>query len=266
MAKKKGVIGRLERPRERQYTLRRLLMAYYWRNPQFMADLSAVMEKWRDSLTQEIAEWKRQADDWTPWERHQEPDKPILGPPAYQEELAALADRWGLRCPWALPWLHYCLVMHLMVDAPDSRLCPIMPNLDIIPANLERTRNKKTIRIEVEYHPWPHILFDGPPRLAPQKAIDEAIRQVKQQIDEIHNEYVRQGYVRRDTEPALADHVYWLYLRICPQPDIGRPWGYEKIGNALTVSKFTVRDNVLALAREMENSLPKLLPGRTPTL
>jgi len=168
-----------------------------------------------------------------------------------------------LRCPWAFPWLHYCLVTHLMVGAPDSRLCPIMPNLDIMPANFERTRNKKTIRIDVEYHPWPHIVLgDGPPRLALQKAIDEANQQLKQQIGEIHKEYLGRGYVRRRTQPDLARHVEWLYLRICPQAHTGCPLSWGAIAKPEHVGVTTVTRVVKALAPEMGIELPQLPAGR----
>ena len=65
-----------------------------------------------------------------------------------------------------------------------------------------------------------------------------------------------------DTRPNLERHVLWLFLRICPQDDVGRPWGWKKIAVAEKVSLTTVRNAVLALSHEVGITPPDLRAGR----
>ncbi|OGO08457.1 MAG: hypothetical protein A2Y61_01760 [Chloroflexi bacterium RBG_13_60_13] len=252
--------------------------------PGFKAGLSTILERYRAPLAElAVARFPKEALSyyWYPWH-----DKgwakaraAANGWPAlhgYPEELEALAEEWGLRSDWAAPWLHACLMQHLYPDLASSEALSLIPvnfsgDLDSV---FEAVRGENVICIQVRYAPYPpRVRRDPsqdlatvdwkrdfiPPR---QKAKEEAMSQLEQQMDEMDRRYLNRGYGLRDTEPELMRHVHWLFLRICPQPDIGSPWGYQKIADAHVVGKTTVRDAVLALAREMEINLPQLPPGQ----
>ena len=247
MTKKKGVIGRTETPRERQYALRRRLMAHYWLElPEFMAELSAVMERWREALAQEWA--RRESEDY--------PDSPLLGPPAYQEELQALTEKWGLRCPWAFPWLHYCVATHVHVDTlsavavdTNSPLCPIALDIGGIweYGALRRERDKSFPPCPV-YDPYPSVVHDGRRWVTAKQKFRDDVNQHMEQVDKWYRD---RGYRLRDEEPGLARHVSWLFQRIALKKvprDISTEEGVGQDG---------VEKAIYRLAKELSISLPR---------
>jgi hypothetical protein len=113
---------------------------------------------------------------------------------------------------------------------------------------------RQMIRIEVKADPlygdtWEYV----------RKRIMEAARPL---WDEMYDLYINQGFLRYDTEPELQRHASWLYMRICPQEGTGKPLGWRRIANKEGVSWFTVRDTVLALAKELEIDLSTPPAGR----
>ncbi|HXG36685.1 MAG TPA: hypothetical protein VNL15_06935 [Dehalococcoidia bacterium] len=80
--------------------------------------------------------------------------------------------------------------------------------------------------------------------------------------DAVANDLLQRGAIVKDTESKLKEHLRWLYLRICPQPDIGRPWGWQMIANNEDKESVnTVQKAVTRLSKELGISLPKLPPG-----
>ncbi len=170
----------------------------------------------------------------------------------YLRDLLDLCDRWGLRSDWAPAWIHASYLEWIRLVFPHGR------------ATARRLRNigslrtfgirGHAIRIKVLYEPWPNDEW---------KAIErQIVKEARRQRDAIKKEYIKAGLVLIDTEPSLELHVRWLYLRISPQPDTGRPWGWRKIGNKDRRSPYTARNAVSRLARELGIALPPLPPGR----
>jgi hypothetical protein len=251
-----------------------------------MVSLSAMLERYREALALlAVARFPGEVMSyyWYPWhDRGWAKARAVAnGWPdlrGYPEELEALADRWGLRCDWAPTWLHACLIECLYPELPFSQglsLVPFQVNSDL-QSIIETVRGEYDICIKVRYEPYPPVVLRDPSQdlatidwkrdfiKAREKAKEEALEQLGEQMDEIDRRHLDRGYIRRDTEPELGCHIHWLYLRICPQPDIGRPWGYRKIADTYVVGKTTVRDAVLALACEMGITLPKLPAGPPP--
>ena len=51
--------------------------------------------------------------------------------------------------------------------------------------------------------------------------VEEVYKEMQKQVEEL-------GWVIDNRREPLR-HIHWLYLRICPQPDIHRPWGWPLI-------------------------------------
>ena len=160
------VVGRLERPEERHYNLRCHLMVYYAvRNPDFMSALSAILERYRAALAQlAVARFPEEVLSYYWYPRHDQGWAKAcvvanvwLDLKGYPRELLALAEEWGLRCDWAAPWLHACLMQHLYPDLPsweEPRLIPLslITDLDSI---FESVRGEDVICVKVRYKPTP---------------------------------------------------------------------------------------------------------------
>lgn len=269
------VVGRLERPGERPFRLRSHLMTWYATFSDFMAGLSALLERYRPALAQlavttfpgEIMSYY-----WYPWHtkgwaKARAVANGWLDLRGYPEELEALADRWGLRCDWAAPWLHACLMEHLLYPAfPSSQRLHPVPfgglNTDV-EGLLESVRGQNVIRIEVTYSPWPRVVLRDPSRdpekvdwkrdyITPrQKAIEEAVSQLNQQMDEIDRRHLDRGYIRQDTEPELLRHVHWLYQRIALKK-VPKQIALEE-----SVGQDAVEKAIYQLARALSLRLPR---------
>ena len=209
-------VGWLERPGERQFSLRRELMTWYAvLTPDFMAGLSAILEHYRGALAQlAVARFPGEIMSyyWYPW--HDKGWAKALatanGWPdlrGYPEELEALADRWGLRCDWAAPWLHACLIEPLYPAFSFSQglhLIPFGINIDL-ESIFESVRGEDVICVKVRYHPWPPRVLRNPsqdlkevdwardfptPR---QKAEEEAMNLLKEAMDDIDRRLLNRG-------------------------------------------------------------------------
>ena len=301
-------VGRLQRPREREYRLRSALMAFYAVNAHFMPDLIALLERFRGALSQlavlrcpsEPAAyyfWPHHDEGWAKacviangWQDLQ----------SYPDELRALAEKWGLRCPWAAPWLHACLIEYLAPvyprpSRPEPSLRPHNGNVDM-KGLLAFARGKLDISTKVTYQPWPPEVLRDPSQdlqtlaqLDPSKALstarqrakEETLAQLRQRMDEIDRECLDRGYNLQDKEPELRLHIYWLYLRMCPQLATGSatPLGWTDIrdlfkdypandGKGQPKYKYLTPTSgqkvVEPLAKEMAIELPPLRPGRPP--
>ncbi len=172
----------------------------------------------------------------------------------YWKEVLDLCDKWGLRGHWAPAWIHASYLEWVRLVLPRGR------------ATARRLRNIRSlrmigtpqhvIRVQVRYEPWP---------VDDWKAVESQIlSKARRKRDAIREDYIKAGFVLRDTEPDLKLHVRWLYLRISPQPDTGRPWGPTKIASNERCSLYTVRNTVSQLARELGITVPPLPPGRRP--
>ena len=273
MTKKKGAVGRLERPGEREFYLRRHLMTWYAAlNSDFMAGLSAILERYRGALAQ-LAAIKFPGEImsyyWYPWHaqgwaKARAVANGWLDLRGYPEELEALADRWGLRCDWVAPWLHACLMQCLC--PPFSSLgftvIPFHSTTDV-ESLLESVRGKNAIHIEVTYHPWPPVVLRDPSKdwkeidwkqdfiAARQKAIEEAVSQLEQQMDEIDRRCLNRGYIHRYTAPELMNHMRWLYHRIALKK-VPRQIALEEC-----VGQDAVEKAIYQLARALSLRLPR---------
>ena len=118
--------------------------------------------------------------------------------------------------------------------------------------------------------PWEHVITIEL-KVSPltgdtlKEAQKRAAQEMKKQWLAIIDRYIQAGLIVRDVEPRIAKHLRWLFLRLCPQPDIGRPWGWGKIAAAEGENSLhTVRNAVIPLAKEMGITLPTLPPGPLP--
>ena len=90
-----------------------------------------------------------------------------------------------------------------------------------------------------------------------KKAVDETRRQWERNRRELESA----GFTLENTKPELPLHVHWLFLRICPQEQYGRPLGWRLIAKDEDKSFEAVRGAVLVLADELEISLPNIPAG-----
>jgi len=267
-------VGRLERPGERQFALRKHLMGWYAvLNSDFMAGLSAILERYRGALAQ-LAAIKFPGEImsyyWYPWHdkgwaKARAVANGWLDLRGYPEELEALAERWGLRCDWAAPWLHACFMQHLSPVFPSSgelSLIPLGMHTDV-ESLFEHVRGENVIRIEVRYQPWPPVVLRDPSKdlakvdwkrdftPARQKAKEEALKQLEQQMDEIDRRHLGRGYRLRGTESALACHIRWLYHRIALKK-VPKQIALEE-----SVGQDAVEKAIYQLARALSLRLPR---------
>lgn len=337
-------VGRVTLPGWRQDGLRALLMWHYEDNFEFWKEWLSLLYRY-ERLLEALARAKhrdphvgtRLHDDLA-WEALDAAIKSSRVPTKvggerqsrnihlrrYREDLKALCDKWGLRCYWALAWIHASFVEWVTRIVPAEQIAeefdkvppaaqafvlriafehglssarqirnrwrryvqdadrdlPDVPQLlpprfiiddvisdwqrderqDHLYRRHIRTHGSPTsnnmIRVEVEYQPWP--VDDW------QDVRKQILKEARRRRDEIRRAWVKAGWSLRDREPELGSHIHWLYLRICPQKDIGRPWGWQKIADARGFSKTTVRDAVLALAHELGIILPELPSGPAP--
>ena len=111
------------------------------------------------------------------------------------------------------------------------------------------------LRIEIKYDP----LWGGDWRSIKTRVIEAARPRWEQNR---RRALEPSSTIVEDTQPALRTHIRWLFLHICPQDDVGRPWGWPKIAGPEKVSPITVRNAVLALSHEVGITLPDLPAGR----
>ena len=192
-------------------------------------------------------------------------------PPAFQEVLiqrgipqrAAASTR-------RLPWLDSSLRKFFRgeTDAPgaptlvpryfrDGDLISQSEASDRFGYLLERGPRAETgakLAIEIEYD----LLRDRDWATMQRRVLEEARRQWEQR----RYDALDAGFIIQDTQPQLATHVRWLFLHICPQPDIGRPLGWRAIAEREHVSVEAVRDAVIPIANELGLTLPRLPAGR----
>ncbi len=82
------------------------------------------------------------------------------------------------------------------------------------------------------------------------------------QLRELPEKARGMGYAIGDTRHSLPQHVRWLFLRLCPQPDY--PLGFKRIAalEPMALVESTVRRTVSSLAKQMRIELPPLSAGR----
>ena len=90
--------------------------------------------------------------------------------------------------------------------------------------------------------------------------LEATFNQLKMQTD---REMEERGF-RQDQSREAPRHVHWLYLHICPQPDLGRPWGWPRIAEHEHINHPAVKRAVERLAEDLEIRLPVLRGGRPP--
>ena len=271
-------VGRLEQPGEREFYLRRHLMAWYAvLNPDFMAGLSAILERYRGALAQLVVAkfpgeiltyyWYPHHDQG--WAKARAVANGWLDLRGYPEELEALAERWGLRCDWAAPWLHACFMQHLSPVFPSSgelSLIPLGIHTDV-ESLFEHVRGENTIHIEVTYRLWPPVVRRDPSQdlakidwkkvdwkrdfiTARQKATEEAVSQLNQRMDEIDRRHLGRGYIHRDKEPELMNHMRWLYHRIA----------LKKVPSQIALEEIAGQDAVEKAIYQLARALSLRLP------
>lgn len=95
----------------------------------------------------------------------------------------------------------------------------------------------------------------------------ELPEEVQEQLSQLPDAARALNWELGDMLHGLKEHIRWLFLRLCPQPDV--PWGYAKIAFEISenktlpeVDKRMVRRTVMRLADSMKIDLPPLKPGR----
>jgi hypothetical protein len=213
--------------------------------------------------------------DWAPawvhhgsyeWARHVS-EQEILDSPLPDATIQALKERGVLSdTPAArrrLPWLHssYRLAFRSGTDIKPPMLGGFV---------LSRS-GEKGLRLEDQAKSELGSQFAGDAEMTLnvrynafaqwENVKERVLKEARRQWEETRRKYLEAGAIITDTEPSLLRHTHWLFLRICPQEDIGRPWGWQRIAREEFVSPTTVRNNVLALARSMGITLPPLPSG-----
>lgn len=147
------------------------------------------------------------------------------------------------------------LVPDYFRDKDHMSLCEASDRFDYLRQRDAGVEAEAVLRIEIKYDP----LWGGDWSSIKRRAI-EAARRVWERNRRNTLEF--SSVILEDTQPELRRHVSWLFLHICPQDDVGRPWGWKKIAVAEKVSLTTVRNAVLALSHEVGITLPDLRAGR----
>lgn len=168
----------------------------------------------------------------------------------YRSEVVSLCRRWGLHCHWAPTRMHRALMA--LVFRFVERIAP-----SDSPASSQSRSH--LIQVEAEYQP-----LSADNWAETEKTLLEEARRNR---DEIRRQYAEVGYILQDSEPALARHVRWLYLRICPQEGVGRPLGWSAIvrykdWDIEWLTPSGVQKAVDPLAAELGIILPPLKAGR----
>jgi hypothetical protein len=185
--------------------------------------------------------------------------------------LESVAERAGpLATRRRLPWLNSSLRKFFKREAEAPGGLSLVPwyflDNDLISQSeashrfdylLERgptaqTEAKLAIEVEVD------LLRDGGWSTVKRRVVEAARRQWEEQ----RHKTLEAGYILQDTQPQLATHVRWLFLRICPQPHMGRPLGWRAIAKSECVSVETVRNAVIPPANELGLTSPRLPAGR----
>ncbi len=239
--------GRPTAVSERSYLLRSLLLGHYESDPRFLSVLRATYGRHQRLLAELFQKNPQAVGSSLPelaWRS--------FGPECrdYQADVAAICADWGLRCSWAPSRFHAYFVGAVRLEEWGLAKLGVRPSLSRPP--FFRSRSVYSIRVEAPFMP-------GTERETLKEITKQSRRQMREVVDGLDGD----GYVRRDTEPELREHVVWLYLHICPQEDLGRPWGWSRIATDRGVSLFTVRNSVRALAKELDIKLPHL-PGGAP--
>ena len=243
MAKKKGVIGRLERPGQWQDILCRLLMAHYWRNPQFMAELGSLVTQHKKLLDSERKRLSLQSNAFRPasalplptTQEHESLLRPFLG------ELAALASRWGLLGDWAVPILRQC-AMQFSLKPGGNVGSPLLfhPGMDgSLPLPEEwfvhRIHVNVSCDLREDWETWVKRVLEP-----------EARRQRDEALDSLSKVGIR----KQDIKHALDDHVRWLYLRIA----------LKKVPSQIALEESVGQDAVEKAIYQLARSLSLRLP------
>ena len=113
---------------------------------------------------------------------------------------------------------------------------------------------ERKLSVEIRYD----ILRDQNWSAVKQRVVEAA----RSEWQEDRRKALRAGFILQDTQPQLPTHVQWLFLRICPQADIGRPLGWRAIAQREHVSVAAARDAVIPLANQLGLTLPDLPAGR----
>ncbi len=170
---------------------------------------------------------------------------------SYRAELDELARQWGLRSRWAAPSLHAALIEpFVLAEFGRAMDRPVLTGA-VRSYSWDAGNDKIILAIEVEdREDW--------------KAVQQRIlSSARRQWDALQTRWEnRPDWERRDIRPELRRHISWLYLRICPQPDTGRPLSWGAIARRGKVGVTAITRVVKALAKEMEIDLPSIPAGR----
>lgn len=169
----------------------------------------------------------------------------------YRCELDELARRWGLRSKWAAPRLHAALMEpFVLAQFGHAMDRPVLTGV-VRSYSWDAGSDKIILAIEVDDHEdWEGV----------RKRI---LWSARQQWEAIQTRWEgRPDWERRDIRPELGRHIAWLYLRICPEHDTGRPLYWGAIAGRESVGVTAVTRAVKALGAEMEIDLPSIPAGR----
>lgn len=200
-------------------------------------------------------------------------------PPEMQKRTAAARDailrsatgnQGGNGTKRRLPWLDCSLRKFVRGEAALPCLPSLVPEyfldhdfisqfeasgrLDYLLGRGPGVDTERKLSVEIRYD----ILRDQNWSAVKQRVVEAA----RSEWQEDRRKALRAGFILQDTQPQLPTHVQWLFLRICPQADIGRPLGWRAIAQREHVSVAAVRDAVIPLANQLGLTLPDLPAGR----
>lgn len=171
----------------------------------------------------------------------------------YLEALRSTAWEWGLRSERSVAGLHVAMVEPFVLSQFGGAISKLVLRGAVRSYSWVVGADEIVVKLRVEEHDeW---------RDVKKNVLTEARRQ----WEVIQRDWEsRVGWERVDTKPELERHLRWLYLRICPRPERGRPLSWHAIASREGVGVTTITKVVKQLAQEMVLDLPKVPPGRPP--
>lgn len=105
------------------------------------------------------------------------------------------------------------------------------------------------------------LLLTLPDTLNTKEREHHVIKKFREWHKQTTEELNKKGF-STPADRELLRHIHWLYLRICPQPDLGRPWGFERIAQGEHTVRQPVGRVVKSLIDILDLSLPTIPSGR----
>lgn len=182
--------------------------------------------------------WWREAMDPDCWVNEgylEDPDTSSAARAEFQDlndlihEVKAMAHHWGLRSDWGPALIFQNAVIGSQVRSPRFRThewdtLPTVGQKDAYPNPIPVfvSSGGPNIVVEARYRPeiYGHDEFKN-----------LLMAEIEPQMKTVEEQALRRGKELIPYKPALEYYIWWLYLAICPDPNLGRPLIYREIAD-----------------------------------